>query len=109
MCRTRCGPGDCGSGGLSLTSRNPHQGSPNPLLRLRAGWGLFKEQEHRSDPHSASQNGNTALINAAKKEYLDVVQQLLEAGADTEKKDKVRPRAAAGCAAAAAEAAAAAR
>ena len=44
MCRTRCGPGDCGSGGLSPTSRNPHQGSPNPLLRLRVGGGCLKSK-----------------------------------------------------------------
>ena len=45
-----------------------------------------------SDPlSSAAQNGYTALIKGALQGHLEVVKQLLEAGADKEKKSKVRP------------------
>ena len=45
-----------------------------------------------SDLPSAAQNGNTALMKAAYKGHLEVVKQLLEAGADKDVQDKVQPR-----------------
>jgi len=40
---------------------------------------------------SAAQDGNTALIKAAFEGHLEVVKQLLEAGADKDVQNKVRP------------------
>ena len=56
------------------------------------GGGSTLQSPPPSDPPSAAQNGATALIIAASNGHLEVVKQLLEAGADKDVQNKVRSR-----------------
>ena len=68
-------------------------GSPPPsMLRLRKV-SCPRAPPPVTAPHSAAQwSGNTALIWAASNGHLEVVKQLLEAGADKDVQNKVQPR-----------------
>ena len=74
----------------------PAAGPPPPAA---AAEGVCTPRAPQVTPPSAAQTGATALMEAASNGHLEVVKQLLEAGANTDKQDNVRPQGTAGAAA----------
>ena len=93
MCKTRCVPGST-RGAAACGPRSARALSSWPRPRAAAGFYNAPPAAPPVPPPAraaAAQHGNTALIIAALRGHLDVVTQLLEAGADTNKTDSVRP------------------